>query len=124
MSRATKPPGTAVYQVQPRFRLLYRRNIALGPGKVALLEQVQKTGSLAEAAAQMGMSYMRAWTLVKTMQQCFKKPLLRLARGGARHGGAELTETGRQVLALYREMEDASLRASQPSWRKLLKLLA
>jgi molybdate transport system regulatory protein len=124
MSRDRKPASAPVYQVQPRFRLMCRADIAFGPGKAALLERVQMTGSLAEAATELGMSYMRAWTLVQTMQQCFKKPLLKLARGGARHGGAELTDTGRQVLALYREMEDASLRASRPSWRKLLKLLA
>jgi len=123
MSRIAKPAPGSFKGVQPRFRLLCHKDIAMGPGKAALLEQVQKSGSIAEAAEEMGMSYMRAWTLVKTMQRCFKQPLLKVARGGAGHGGAQLTETGQQVLALYREMENASLRASRPSWRKLLKLM-
>lgn len=96
----------------------------MGPGKAELLEQVQQMGSIAEAAAQIGMSYMRAWTLIKTMQRCFKQPLVKVARGGAGRGGAELTDTGKKVLALYREMEQASLRASRPSWQKLLRMMA
>jgi molybdate transport system regulatory protein len=95
----------------------------MGPGKADLLEQVARTGSIAEAAAILGMSYMRAWTLIKTMQRCFKEPLLTAARGGAGHGGSELTKTGGQVLALYRQMEQSGLRASQPAWQKLQKLM-
>ena len=38
------------------------------PGKIELLQRIQETGSITEAARQMGMSYMRAWKLVKTME--------------------------------------------------------
>jgi molybdate transport system regulatory protein len=120
VKRKSEPAKT----VEPRFRLRCRGNIAMGPGKAELLEQVAASGSIAEAAAQLGMSYMRAWTLIKTMQQCFKKPLVKVARGGAGRGGAELTETGRKVLALYREMEQAGLRASKPAWQKLLSMMS
>ncbi|MDB6112926.1 MAG: LysR family transcriptional regulator [Pedosphaera sp.] len=118
--RKSEPTKT----VEPRFRLRCRENIAMGPGKAELLEQVQAMGSIAEAAGQLGMSYMRAWTLIKTMQQCFKKPLVTVARGGAGHGGAALTESGKQVLSLYREMEKASLQASKPAWQKLLRMMS
>jgi molybdate transport system regulatory protein len=123
-SRAVKRSSEPVKSVEARFRLRCREDIAMGPGKAELLEQVEKMGSIAEAAAQIGMSYMRAWTLIKTMQRCFKQPLVKVARGGAGHGGAELTETGKRVLALYREMEQASLRASRPSWQKILRLMS
>ena len=69
------------------------------------------------------MSYMRAWMLVKTMERCFKEPLVSVVRGGARHGGAQLTGTGRTVLQIYRAIERDSLKATQGSGRKLLKLL-
>ncbi|MDB6111774.1 MAG: LysR family transcriptional regulator [Pedosphaera sp.] len=96
----------------------------MGPGKAELLEQVEATGSIAKAAGQLDMSYMRAWTLIKTMQQCFKEPLVMVVRGGAGHGGAALTDSGKQVLALYREMEQAGLQASKPAWRRLQRMMS
>ncbi len=95
----------------------------MGPGKADLLEHVHAAGSIAEAAKRMGMSYMRAWTLVKTMERCFKEPLVSVARGGARHGGAQLTVNGRKVLALYRTMERDSLKATQRSRQRIVNLL-
>lgn len=95
----------------------------MGPGKAELLEQIAKHGSIAEAAGQLGMSYMRAWTLIKTMERCFQKPLLSVSRGGVGHGGAKLTATGRRVVALYREMERESLRATAESRERMMKLL-
>jgi molybdate transport system regulatory protein len=71
----------------------------------------------------MGMSYMRAWTLIQTMNRCFKRPLVVATRGGQGGGGAELTETGRNALGLYQEMEKAGLNAMSTQWRQLRKLL-
>ena len=50
--------------------------IALGPGKVDLLESIDKVGSISEAARQNNISYRRAWDMVNTMNQCFRKPLV------------------------------------------------
>ena len=107
----------------PRIRILHGRNIALGPGKVELLALIGQTGSINRAARQIDMSYMRAWSLVRTMNRCFRKPLVRVARGGEGGGGAALTETGAKVVTLYQQMEDATLRASAASWRQLRRLL-
>lgn len=109
--------------LRPRFRVLCGDDIALGPGKVQLLEHIAATGSIAEGARRMGMSYMRAWTLIQTMRRCFEEPLVRALRGGARGGGAELTATGKKALALYRRMQAESLRATRKTWRELEKLL-
>jgi molybdate transport system regulatory protein len=99
--------------------------IALGPGKIELLELVQRTGSITEAARQMGVSYMRAWTLIRTMNDCFRKPLVAAARGGrAGGGGATLTETGREALALYRRMSGRCVEATRGNWKKLQRLLS
>src|SRR5262245_61984082 len=109
-------------QLRPRLRVLRGEDIALGPGKVDLLELVGQTGSIREAAERMGMSYMRAWKLVKTMNGCFQKPLVEAVRGGRAHGGATLTETGRKALALYQQMETDCLDATRPRWDELKSL--
>jgi molybdate transport system regulatory protein len=99
-------------------------DIALGPGKVELLEWIDQTGSIAGAAKHLGMSYMRAWLLIRTMNRCFKEPLVKAARGGSSRGGAGLTPTGKEALSLYRRMEERSQRAAEVFWLKLSKLLA
>ena len=117
---AKKPSSLSL---RPRLRVICGENIALGPGKVDLLALVGKTGSIREAADRMGMSYMRAWTLVKTMNACFREPLVEAVRGGAKHGGAKLTATGRQALKLYHAMEKDSMRATKAQWAELKRLL-
>jgi molybdate transport system regulatory protein len=112
------------HSLHPRFRIFSGAAIAFGPGKADLLEALEKTGSITKASARLGMSYMRAWTLIRTMNRCFKKPLVVAVRGGTRGGGgAKLSKTGSQALALYRRIEARSLKSVQPDWRKFERLL-
>lgn len=116
-------PSRKAVALKPRLRLVRGGTILLGPGKADLLEAVRETGSLRRAAAGLGMSYMRAWTLVKTMNAAFRDPLVALARGGAAHGGATLTSAGAKVLALYRRMVRNALRATAADAGKLKRFL-
>jgi molybdate transport system regulatory protein len=118
-----KARSTRASSVQPRFRILSGRDIALGPGKAELLAFIGQTGSINQAAKRMNMSYMRAWSLVQTMNRCFQEPLVLAAHGGEGGGGAGLTKTGRRVLALYRQMETKTARSTQVVWSKMQMLL-
>jgi molybdate transport system regulatory protein len=109
--------------LQPRLRVYHAGEVALGPGKVELLGHVAETGNLSEAARRMKMSYMKAWLLVQIMNRSFRKPLVQLERGGAQGGGSGITETGREVLALYRRMHEESLKAAEEPWKRLSGLL-
>ena len=46
-----------------RFRVDFRRDAAVGPGKISLLEHIGACGSLSQAARELHMSYRRAWQL-------------------------------------------------------------
>jgi molybdate transport system regulatory protein len=122
MSEATHPQRA--HALRPRLRILHHEAIALGPGKADLLAAIERAGTLAEAAKLLDMSYMRAWKLLQTMNACFHEPLVTTARGGSVHGGAVLTATGRTALALYRSMEEECLKAMEPAWKEMQKLLA
>ena len=78
-----KPDKSAL---RPQIRIMFRKAIAMGPGKADLLEAIAGTGSISAAARKLGMSYRRAWVLVNTMNQCFDRPLVETATGGS-HGG-------------------------------------
>ncbi len=77
----------------------------LGAGKIALLEAIEKAGSISAAGRVHAMSYRRAWLLVDEMNQLFASPLVAAHHGGAKGGGASLTDEGRRIVALYREAE-------------------
>ena len=98
--------------------------VLLGPGMVRLLEEIARTGSLRVAAGELGMSYMHAWQLVRMMNRAFREPLVALSRGGAAHGGAQVTATGGEVLALYAQMQAEARRAVEGRWRRLKRLLS
>jgi molybdate transport system regulatory protein len=114
---------TTSSSLHPRLRVRRGGEIALGPGKVDLLDAIEKTGTLGGAAQLLGMSYMRAWKLVQTMNACFREPLVETSRGGNLHGKAVLTEAGRSVRDLYRRMEAECLRVVDPLWQELSSLL-
>ena len=57
------------------------------------------------------------------MNACFKEPLVEAVRGGAKHGGAKLTATGRNALKLYHAMEKDCVHATKPQWKELKRLL-
>lgn len=109
--------------VAPRLRILLGSAIAIGPGKAALLEAISETGSIAAAGRRMGMSYRRAWLLVKTMNACFREPLVEATKGGLAGGGAQLSAMGRDVLARYRVMEARAIEAVAAEMRDFASLM-
>ena len=107
-----------------RLRLLFGPEIALGPGKIALLQAIQETGSISAAARRMNMSYRRAWMLVDTMNRCFRKPLVDASPGGKGGGGARVTDFGTTVLKRYQLMEGTAVAAVRTHIKAFSKLLA
>lgn len=91
-----------------RIRIVFGEAEMIGPGKAELLERIGRCGSIAAAGREMGMSYKRAWELVRMLNAMFRAPLVESTRGGRGGGGALLTEAGREILALYRAFEVAA----------------
>lgn len=110
-------------ELRARFRVLREGEVALGPGKAELLEAIAATGSIGEAAKCLGMSYMRGWKLIRTMNGAFAEPVVEAARGGRKHGGAKLTRTGREALRIYRAIDRKAASAVEKEWGELRGLL-
>ncbi|MBI3530260.1 MAG: LysR family transcriptional regulator [Betaproteobacteria bacterium] len=105
---AKTPPSrkSSKQDLRPQIRIMFRKAIAMGPGKADLLRAINETGSISAAARQMEMSYRRAWLLVDTMNQAFKSPVVVTLTGGKAGGGAAVTEFGKEVLRRYSAMEE------------------
>jgi molybdate transport system regulatory protein len=102
-----------------RLRVLICSEVAIGPGKAAILQGIRETGSISAAGRRMGMSYKRAWYLVYTLNHQFDKPLVEAVKGGRSGGGAKLTALGDEVLDAFREMEALAEKAIAPALKRL-----
>ena len=103
---------------------MFRKAIAMGPGKAELLHAIEDTGSISAAARSLGMSYRRAWLLVDTMNQCFRSPVVETLTGGQKGGGARITELGREVLRRYLEMDAKAASSVQTELAQFTRLMA
>jgi molybdate transport system regulatory protein len=117
-----------VIQAPPevRFRLRIRAGdrIAIGPGKIALLEAIRVTGSLTAAAKQLEMSYRRAWLLLDELNGSLETPAVVSAKGGEHGGGSQITPLGEQLIEIYRRIEDTAASSNAHDIKRLLMMLA
>ena len=102
-----------------RFRIKNGNNIALGPGKIELLEAIELAGSISGAAREIGLSYKRAWEMVDVTNRCFQSPLVERSAGGHGGGGTNLTPLGLQMVELYRTMETKAEKNIALEWKKI-----
>jgi molybdate transport system regulatory protein len=99
--------------VRVRIRIDLGPGRAIGPGKIALLEALDQSGSLSKAARALGMSYRRAWLLLKSLNELTDEPLATSVKGGAGGGGARLTDSGRAMIGAFRAVEAAAQSSGQ-----------
>ncbi len=111
-------------RVQFRLRIYRDEDIAIGPGKIDLLEAIAETGSISAAARSLGMSYRRAWLLIDEMNRSLSRPAVNAAAGGSHGGGASLSETGEAIVRHYRAIESAARLAAASDVAALNRLLA
>ena len=97
--------------------------LAIGPGKIALLEAIARTGSITSAAKQLGMSYRRAWLLVDATNRCLIRPAVATVAGGDKGGGTVLTPLGVELVRRYRALERETETAVSRKLKSLLRTL-
>ena len=101
-----------------RIRIDIAPGCSVGPGKVSLLEAIEREGSLSVAAQSIGMSYRRAWNLLADLNRSFAEVVVETAVGGTRGGGAQVTGYGRSLISAFRGMERAALRLAVARMRR------
>jgi molybdate transport system regulatory protein len=98
--------------VEPHAKLWIEHDgkLVLSEYRVRLLQLVDETGSLADAAAAMQLSYRRAWGKVREIEQNLGLKLVESAAGGAGGGGSRLTPDGRRLVARFSRFQEALAR--------------
>ena len=109
------------YKLSLRF---FTEEKAFGPGIAQLLHRVQERHSLRSAAADMGMAYSKAWTIVKNAEEALGYPLLTSTTGGNHGGGAALTPQGQALLCAYEELYAALEKEADRLFAETLETLS
>lgn len=99
---------------QPEFFAPWHVQLGAGeisPRRLHLLQAIEATGSVSQAAKQVGMTYKAAWDAVEIMNNLAGTPLVNRQHGGKGGGGATLTQTGLQIVTMHERLS-----AMQAMW--------
>lgn len=77
-----------------------------GPGPVELLQHIDETGSILQAAKKMGLSYKKAWELVSNLNSMASRPFVVTSTGGEKGGGSTISDEARQMIAYHRGLRE------------------
>jgi molybdate transport system regulatory protein len=111
-------------KTQVSIRIDLETGARIGPGKIALLEAIGKTGSITAAAQSMNMSRMTAWLLVEEINKLLSEPAVTTKSGGTGGGGAAiLTPVGQQLIQHYHSIEKRTRAAARREFQAFRKLL-
>ena len=77
----------------------------MGIGVLWILQRVSSCGSLRAAAAEMGISYSKAFRMVDTLEKTLGVAVLERHRGGMQRSGAKLTPFGQAFILLYDDFQ-------------------
>jgi molybdate transport system regulatory protein len=110
--------------VMQRVRLKSRQwledskgNIIIGEGRQRILELVEQTGSINQAAKLMKMSYRGVWGKIKATEGHLNKKIILTER---RHG-SRLTEDGKKLLLNYTRLKEDCQKADEKIFNTIFK---
>lgn len=92
------------YKIKSRIWITGKHGTFLGEGRIELLENIKKRGSISKAARSMKMSYKKAWEMINAMNNEAEHPLVIKESGGKNGGGTTLTNAGEESIYLYNQL--------------------
>lgn len=96
------------YTIKSRIWITDGENTFLGEGRIFLLKEIEKHGSISKAAKAMKMSYKKAWQLVNSMNEQAPELLVTPKTGGVGGGGSVLSEAGKRAIEAFSQINKAN----------------
>jgi molybdate transport system regulatory protein len=91
--------------VEAALTFLVQGKSKVGAERIALLQAIGQTGSLSQAAKDLGLSYKGAWDAVKVMNNMLPNPVVVMQAGGRYGGESILTEDGRRMISAFTQLQ-------------------
>ena len=92
-------------------------DIIMGSGRMAILETIDRTGSINKTAKELNMSYKTVWSKIKSTEENFGKPVVLADK----KRGTQLTREGRSLLQTYRELKKRCIREDDRIFNELFQ---
>ena len=112
-----------IHQNFIKIRIQIGKNFYLGPGKILLLETIIKKGSITASAKELGMSYRKAWNLVREINEASITKIINTTTGGKGTGGANISKNGIAFIKSFRKIEKIVLIAAKKEKKYLDKII-
>ena len=93
--------------------------IIMGEGRMEILENIEKTGSLNKTAKLMKMSYKGVWSKIRATEQSMKIKIV----DADRSRGSRLTKEGKELLAKYALLKERCLEADDEIFKSIFRNL-
>ena len=90
-----------------------------GPGPAELLQHIEETGSINQAAKKMGMSYKKAWEIVSRLNEIVGSPMVITATGGEKGGGSSLSDEAKYLIEYYQSLRERFRKFMEQESQKL-----
>jgi molybdate transport system regulatory protein len=92
-------------------------NIIIGKGRAEILANIERTGSINQAAKVMKMSYKGVWSKIKATEKHMNQNIVHADR----QEGTRLTRQGKQLLEQYKQLEKKCMAADDKIFSKIFK---
>lgn len=105
-SRSQPEPHSGGPILRPRIKVWMQSPDGFGFGSrfIAVLEAVDRTGSIKHAAAEVGWSYRHIWSRIKRAEAALGSTLVTTQVGGPGKDRSELTPYARHVVSRFHEL--------------------
>ena len=92
-------------------------NIIIGKGRAEILKNIEKTGSINQAAKVMKMSYKGVWSKIKATEKHLKQSIVHTDR----KEGSRLTRQGKELLEQFKQLEKKCMAQDDIIFSKIFK---
>ena len=92
-------------------------NIIIGKGRAEILKNIERTGSINQAAKVMKMSYKGVWSKIKATEKHLQQKIVHADR----KEGSRLTSQGKQLLEKYRQLEKKCMTSDDRIFTEIFK---
>jgi molybdate transport system regulatory protein len=101
-------PSFPQARIRPRVKVWFEAEggYSFGFGLIAILQAVDRAGSIKQAAGDLGQSYRHIWGRIKAAEQALGDPLVETQVGGQGSNRSGLTDSARRLIADFLAIRD------------------
>lgn len=106
-------------KVKSKIWLEKNKKIVFGEGRLVLLKEIEKAGSISSAAEKLKMSFRHAWSILTSTEKNLGIKLLEKRKGGLRGGGSKLTPQAKLMMSGFEKLNKAVKSFTDKKWKDL-----